>query len=137
MSAIQIRPVVASDLPHLMGIDHSVASEYVWQLELRRETGHVIAAFRDARLPRPITLTYPNDPFSLADEWSHKALMLAAIAGGDAIGYICLNERPSSVAWVPELVVAPPCRRQVVARTLLIFQPDLVLVGRHPCSVLE
>ena len=43
MSAIQIRPVMATDLPHLMGIDHSASSEYVWQLELRHETGQIVA----------------------------------------------------------------------------------------------
>ena len=39
MSEIQIRPTIATDLARLMGIDHSVKSESVWQLEVRRETG--------------------------------------------------------------------------------------------------
>ena len=119
MPAIHIRPVVASDLPHLMGMDHSVTSEYVWQLELRRDTGQISASFREARLPRAITLAYPNDPFSLADEWTRKAMMLIATSGSDAIGYICLTERPSSMAWVTDLVVTPPWRRRDVASTLL------------------
>ena len=37
MSEIQVRPMIAGDLPRLMGMDHSMTSEYVWQLELRRE----------------------------------------------------------------------------------------------------
>jgi ribosomal protein S18 acetylase RimI-like enzyme len=119
MAAIQIRPVIASDLPRLMGIDHSISSEYVWQLELRRETGQTVATFRDVRLPRPIPLTYPNNPFSLADEWTSKAMMFTAISGSDSIGYIALTERPASVAWVTDLVVAPDWRRRGVASALL------------------
>jgi GNAT superfamily N-acetyltransferase len=119
MSAIQIRPVVATDLPHLMGIDHSASSEYVWQLELRREAGQVSATFRDVRLPRPIALSYPHDPFSLADEWTRMAMMFAAISGKDPVGYTALIERPASAAWVTDLVVAPTWRRRGVGSALL------------------
>ena len=38
MTDIQLRPTVATDLPRLMGLDHSTTSESVWQLELRRDT---------------------------------------------------------------------------------------------------
>jgi GNAT superfamily N-acetyltransferase len=119
MSAIQIRPVVASDLPRLMGIDHSIVSEYVWQLELRRDAGQIVATFRDVRLPRPIQLTYPNDPFALAEQWTHKAMMLTAISGTAPIGYLCLTERPASAAWITDLVVVPEWRRHGVAGALL------------------
>lgn len=119
MSAIQIRPAIASDLPRLMGMDHSVTSEYVWQLELRRDAGQIFATFREARLPRPIQLTYPNNPYALADEWTRKTLMLVAASGNDPVGYLCLDERLSSVAWITDLVVAPDWRRRGVAGALL------------------
>jgi ribosomal protein S18 acetylase RimI-like enzyme len=119
MSAIQIRPVVALDLPHLMGIDHSATSEYVWQLELRRQAGETVASFRDVRLPRPITLTYPHDPFALGDEWTRLEALLVALSGKDPVGYIALVERSSSAAWVTDLVVAPAWRRKGVAGALL------------------
>ena len=137
MSAIQIRPVVASDLPHLMGIDHSLTSEYVWQLELRRETGQIVATFRDVRLPRPISLTYPNNPFSLADEWTSKAIMYTALSGSDSIGYIALTERPASVAWVTDLVVAPNWRRHGVASALLTSAQEWGLERSHRRLFLE
>ncbi len=70
MSEIQIRPTVAGDLPRLMGMDHSVPSEFVWQLELRRDGSQIAATFREVRLPRSISLTYPNNRFALADEWN-------------------------------------------------------------------
>ena len=137
MSAIQIRPVVASDLPHLMGIDHSMTSEYVWQLELRRETGQIVATFREVRLPRPISLTYPNNPFSLADEWTSKAIMYTALSGSDSIGYIALTERPASVAWVTDLVVAPNWRRRGVASALLTSAQEWGLERSHRRLFLE
>lgn len=132
MSAtVQIRPVVQTDLPRLMGMDHSVSSEYVWQLELRRETGQIVATFRDVRLPRPITLTYPNNPFSLADDWKSKAMILTASSGHDPVGYLCLTERPASVAWVTDLVVSPEWRRRGVASALLDSAQEWALNRAH------
>ncbi len=119
MPAIQIRPVVATDLPAVMGIDHSSSSEYVWQLELRRDVGQVVATFRDVRLPRPITLTYPRNPFALADEWTSMSAVFAAFPGKDPIGYAALVEQPASAVWVTDLVVAPAWRRRGVASALL------------------
>ncbi|MGZ6316815.1 MAG: GNAT family N-acetyltransferase [Anaerolineales bacterium] len=119
MAAFQIRPAVATDLSRLMGLDHSATSDYVWQLELRRDSGQILATFREVRLPRPIPLTYPHDPFSLGDEWPRKAVVFAALAEGDPVGYAALIENPSSAAWVTDLVVSSPWRRQGVAGTLL------------------
>lgn len=137
-ATIQIRPVIQTDLPRLMGMDHSVSSEYVWQLELRREAGQIVAAFRDVRLPRPITLTYPNNPFSLADEWMNKAMMFAAVSGDTPVGYLCLAERPaSSAAWVTDLVVAPEWRRRGVASALLDSAQGWVLSRGHRRMFIE
>ncbi|MBI2759344.1 MAG: GNAT family N-acetyltransferase [Chloroflexi bacterium] len=119
MTAVQIRPAVAADLPRLMGMDHSITSEYVWQLELRRDSGQLVAAFRDVRLPRPISLAYPRNPFSLADEWKQKAALLVAASGNEPVGYLCIAENPASAAWVTDLVIATEWRRRGVASALL------------------
>jgi ribosomal-protein-alanine N-acetyltransferase len=78
------------------------------------------ATFREVRLPRPIPLVYPHDPFTLADEWKHKAMMLTAVNGADPIGYAALIERTGvSMAWITDLVVTPSFRRQGVGSGLL------------------
>jgi GNAT superfamily N-acetyltransferase len=119
MSEIQVRPMIAGDLPRLMGMDHSMTSEYVWQLELRRDGAQTVATFREVRLPRPIPLTYPNNPFALADEWKQRSMVFTALSGSDPMGYLSLTDRPVSVAWVADLVVAPEWRRRGVAGALL------------------
>ena len=137
MSEIQIRPTVASDLPRIMGMDHSITSEYVWQLELRRDGTQILATFREVRLPRPIPLTYPNNPFSLADEWTHRSMMFTALAGNEPIGYLSLTDRPKSVAWISDLVVSPEWRRRGVASALLKAAEDWSLTRGHRRLFLE
>ena len=120
MSEIQIRPTIATDLTRLMGIDHSVKSEAVWQLEVRRETGQVSAAFREVRLPRSIEVSYPHNHFSLADDWIKRSMMFTALVATEPAGYISLLERgTSSTVWIFDLVTDPAQRRRGVASALL------------------
>ena len=93
MPEIQIRPTVASDLTRLMGLDHSITSESVWQLELRRDTGQVTAMFREVRLPRSISVAYPRNPFVLSDDWTKRSMIYTALLDQDLVGYVSLLER--------------------------------------------
>ncbi len=125
MIDFKIRPALASDLSRLMALDHSIRSDHVWQLELRTDASQVLATFREVRLPRPITLEYPHDPFALADEWKRMSMMYTAISGPDAVGYILLTEQPElSLVRVADLVVAPQVRRQGVGSALLAAAQD-------------
>ena len=138
MSDIQLRPTVATDLTRLMGFDHSVTSESVWQLELRRETGQVISAFREVRLPRSIVVSYPHNPFSLAEDWVLKSMMYTAIIDNDPVGYICMLERgTASVVWVTDLVVDMNYRRKGVGSTLLNAAQDWATSRAHRRMIIE
>jgi ribosomal protein S18 acetylase RimI-like enzyme len=132
------RPTVASDLSRLMGFDHSVASESVWQLELRREPGQVTAAFREVRLPRSISIEYPHNPFALADDWIRKSMMYTGLIGQEPVGYISLLERgTASVVWVTDLVVSVAHRRKGVGSTLLAAAQDWAANRSHRRMILE
>ena len=120
MSSFEIRPASAGDILRLMALDHSCSSDYVWQLELRREAGQVSASFREVRLPRSIEVKYPRNPSSLADEWAHRDVVMVALEQGVPIGYLCaIVEQASAIAWVTDVVVAPARRRQGAASALL------------------
>jgi GNAT superfamily N-acetyltransferase len=120
VALFEVRPAIATDIPHLMAIDHSCMSDYVWQLELRREVGQVTASFREVRLPRSITVAYPRTPATLADEWTNRGAVMAAVHEGGPIGYICVTKEKTSVSgWVTDLVVAPDHRRKGAASALL------------------
>lgn len=120
MPEIQVRPTVAADLPRLMGFDHSIASEAVWQLELRREAGQATATFREVRLPRAVLVAYPRNPFALADDWMKRSMMYTALLDQEAAGYVCLLERSmDSLVYVTDLAVNAVNRRQGIASALL------------------
>jgi len=117
---VQLRMAVSSDLPRLMGMDHNCVSEYVWQLDFRKENDQILAGFRAVRLPRPITVTYPRDPYSLADEWAQRSAIIVASAGDEVVGYACILEHShATTTWVTDLVVSQESRRQGVGSVLL------------------
>lgn len=138
MSEIELRPTVATDLSRLMGFEHSIKSDSVWQLELRRENAQVTGTFREVRLPRTITVDYPHNPFSLADDWVKKSMMYTAFIGQDPVGYIGLLERgTASVVWATDLVVNVASRRKGVGSALLAAGQDWAASRSHRRLILE
>ncbi len=120
MPPFEIRPAASSDFTRLMAMDHSCFSDYVWQLELRREAGQVTSSFREVRLPRSVAVTYPRDPISLSEQWNKRDGLLVATEEAVPVGYLgMLEERISALVRVTDLVVAPERRRQGVASSLL------------------
>jgi GNAT superfamily N-acetyltransferase len=125
VASFEIRPASASDISRLVALDHSCLSDYVWQLELRREAGQAIANFREVRLPRSIQVRYPRNPASLADEWMRRDVVLVALHDGTPIGYICATaEHASAVAWVTDLAVSPEQRRKGAGSALVTAVQD-------------
>ncbi|MEW6401495.1 MAG: GNAT family N-acetyltransferase [Chloroflexota bacterium] len=138
MTDTQIRPTIATDLPRLMAMDHATRSDTVWQLELRREAGQIVASFREVRLPRQISLSYPHNPYALADDWVRKSMMYTALIGPDPVGYISLLERgTASSVWITDLVVDAPHRRRGVASSLLAIAQEWAQERSHRRLILE
>jgi len=120
MPSFEIRPANTNDVARLMALDHSVLSDYVWQLELRRDVGQTSANFREVRLPRSVVVAYPRNPLALAEEWTRRDVVLAALKDETLVGYTCATvEHTSAIAWVTDIVVASDKRRQGVASALL------------------
>jgi ribosomal protein S18 acetylase RimI-like enzyme len=120
MSSFEIRSAVATDLPSLMAIDHSNSSDYVWQLDVRNESNQVTANFREIRLPRSVTVTYPRNPSALADEWTKRDAFLVALKEEIPVGYICaMEEHVSAVTRITDIVVAEEVRRRGAGSDLL------------------
>ena len=120
MPPFEIRPASPNDLTRLMALDHSCLSDYVWQLELRREAGQITSSFREVRLPRTVTVNYPRDPMSLSEQWNKREGLLVATEEAIAVGYLgMVQERTSALIRVTDLVVSPERRRQGVASSLL------------------
>ena len=88
MTDFEIRPGTVNDVPRLIVLDHSSLSDYVWQLELRREVGQASANFREVRLPRSIEVKYPRSPASLSEVWTSRDLVLVALQDGSPVGYL-------------------------------------------------
>ncbi|HSM72058.1 MAG TPA: GNAT family N-acetyltransferase [Anaerolineales bacterium] len=118
MDSFEIRPAASSDLPSLMAIDHSISSDYVWQLDLRSDANQVTASFREVRLPRSVDVAYPRDPSALGDEWTKRDAVLVALQGEIPVGYICAVQA-SAVTWITDLAVAQGVRRRGAASSLL------------------
>jgi len=120
MSSFEIRLANATDLSSLMAIDHSNTSEYVWQLDVRTESNQVTVSFREVRLPRSVTVTYPRNPSLLVNEWAKRDVVYVALQAETPVGYICaVEEHISAVAWVTDVVVAAEKRRMGAASALL------------------
>ncbi len=59
MPQIEIRPATLGDLTKLVAMEHSYKTNYVWQMDMVDEEGHMGVTFREVRLPRPVKVEYP------------------------------------------------------------------------------
>jgi ribosomal protein S18 acetylase RimI-like enzyme len=120
MPEIQIRPAVATDVPSLLTLEHTSQTDYVWQLDLRREPGQVEASLREVRLPRTVPLIYPRSVENLADEWNKTSMLVSLTADGLA-GYLRMTDRlvPGAV-WITDLVVGRAHRRKGIGTALVM-----------------
>src|SRR5512141_1228320 len=121
MPEVQIRPAVATDIPILMAIDHSSQTEYVWQMDVLHEDGQAGAIFREIRIPRSVSVPYPRSVTTLFENWNRRSRLLSDIIDDEIIGYIRMNDMViPKTAWLSDMVVSPPYRRQGVGMSLVL-----------------
>jgi len=121
MPEVQIRPAIATDLSPLQAIDHSCQTDYVWQMDVQHEDGQIGAIFREIRLPRSVSVSYPRSINLLSETWNRRSGILVAAIGEQAVGYARTNDviLPHT-AWLVDLVVAPRFRRKGVGSALVL-----------------
>jgi ribosomal protein S18 acetylase RimI-like enzyme len=119
MAEIEIRSTVSTDLARLSALDHTIDTDYVWQLDLHREVGQVEVSLREVRLPRTVRLEHPRSASELPDTW-HLRPMLSAMIGLEAVAYVRFTDEivPHAV-WITDVVVGKPMRAKGLARKLL------------------
>ncbi len=127
MAEIEIRNTVSTDLARLAALDHSIDTNYVWQLDVHRDEnpgsrtgiGQVQVSLREVRLPRTIRLEHPRTAAELPDTW-HLRPMLSAMNDLEAVAYVRISDVmvPHAV-WITDVVVGKPMRGQGLARKLI------------------
>src|SRR5512141_1809954 len=115
MDSVFVRSARADDFPQCLAIDPNFSTDYVWQMDSRSETGQISVAFRSARLPRSMQVSYPRDAKSRAANWPTCATMLVATKDHRVVGYAAISKHaPQSAAWLDDLVVSNSMRRDGV-----------------------
>lgn len=120
MTETFIRQAISTDIPVLMQMNHTMPTQYVWQMDYADDVDayQIKAAFRRIRLPREIWTKYPRNVRWLADTWNRNALTLVAARQEQLLGYVRMEAR-HDVAWITDLVVDLPVREQGVGMLLL------------------
>ncbi len=129
---LEIRVAVSADIVSLAGMNHTCSSEYVWQLDLDKNTSEFNIVLREVRIPRSVQVQYPRDHLLLADVWKESALTLVAISEGVPLGYIrFLEQEAAESVWILDLAVATEARRKEVATTLIQSAEDWAVQRRN------
>jgi len=137
MPEIQIRPAAAPDIQTLLTLEHSSESDYVWQLDVRREASQVEASLREVRLPRSVPLIYPRSTEKLLEAWS-KTNMLVALVANQPVAYLRMTDQlvPGTV-WITDLVVGRAHRRKGIGSALVIAAHSWATQMSNRRAVLE
>jgi GNAT superfamily N-acetyltransferase len=125
MREVTIRNATSSDIALLVSLDHSFSTDHVWQMSHKHQAEHIDVAFHEIRLPRPMRVNYPRNPEKLIDEWILRSAMWIAERNGTPFGYLAVQDGPApNSAWITDLVVSLPERRQGVGTQLLRVAGD-------------
>ncbi len=131
MPEIEIRPATSADIPIMADLDHDYVSDFVWQMEVQRESGQkptdirTEIIFRQLKLPRSLRVTYPRPVSDLAKDWKERSCLLVAMMKAEVAGYMSmmLTIAPHT-GWMTDLVITRRLRRQGIASALVLAGQD-------------
>ena len=105
-----IRDGTPTDIETCLALDHSLETEWVWQLSLRNDAQDWAVALRQERLPRPIQITHKATPQQLTNtlRWKHCFLVAELFPERVIMGYLVMIQDPlHPVGKVRYLTVEP------------------------------
>jgi len=127
MPEIEIRPIIAADLPKILEIDHDYVSDHVWQMNVQKDTGaspsdsQVTVVFRQFQLPRSVQVAYPKSLSHLVHGFGQDFGFLAAVLAGEVVGYIQMRTSIAPLTtWATDLAVMRRHRRQGIGSGLVL-----------------
>ncbi len=135
---ISVRGAKAGDMGALTELDHNYTTEYVWQMDLDQEDGQTLVRFRESRLPRVMTVSYPQSSAALTKTWKKQAAFLVAHEEEEILGYISMSsDIAPHTLWVTSLAVNNLNRRQGIGTQLILAAQTWATQNDHHRVVLE
>lgn len=115
-----VRPATLADLNACLLIDHSSATDHVWQMQVRENEAQFGVDFSTVRLPRRMRVEYPRDLEQLVEDWHREEAFLVAEADNEVRGYVDLLALPwQQMGWVANLAVERNYRRRGLGTALM------------------
>lgn len=121
-ATVLIRDGTPADIQGCMNLDRNYDTDYVWQVSLHYEVDERSITFKQERLPRTMTVTYPVSEDRLQLSVDRKQCFLVAVERDNHTigGFLTMRaEIAEQVAIVQDIVVAPALRRQRIGTRLL------------------
>jgi len=107
------RPAAVEDFAQCLAIDHSYQTQRIWQMFVNQQADSIGIRFQTLRLPKTTTIPYPHSAETLPKRWWEAHWFLVGEQQEKIQAYVTVTvETLRPVAWINDLVVAPPLRRQ-------------------------
>jgi GNAT superfamily N-acetyltransferase len=118
---VTVRDATQEDLATCLQLDLSYETDYVWQMDVRDDTGAIAISLRTVRLPRPMRVIYPREPEALSLSWSKHECFLVAETSGLVRGYLVMRyDAGPGTAWITDVAIGRTWRRQGLGSALLM-----------------
>lgn len=115
-----IRQATDEDLDACAALDHSSTTDYVWQVDVEEAQEITTYSFRTVRLPRAMTVAYPQDSVAMRADWRRREFFLVVEDQGKVCAYLNMRvDRACGIGWIRQLVVDRSRRRKRIGSTLL------------------